>query len=137
MPVPQEYSGLLNAAVLGNNFYRVQRTRLHIHGDAGDVTSSGDRSKARIGTVPDYEVTLTQTSFNPGFNPFNVPFAFGLFSYTSVAIYPGGVAQGILFLDPNGMIDDFELDADANMLNPLMMHIVAAGGGNPTIWYPV
>ncbi len=151
MAIPTEYSGLLFAIRLtvtnaSNVFYRSQRTRLHIHGDTGDVTSGEDFSKRRIGTVPDWEITFTKASFDNGdvdgssMNPFNAPLNFVLFTYINrIQLYPGGVQTPPATFD-EGLIDDFELDQDANMLQPFSMHVVCANGEDPNeepTWYPV
>ncbi len=152
MAIPTEYSGLLFAIRLStdnasNVFYRSQRTRLHVHGDTGDVTSGEDFSKRRIGTVPDWEITFTKASFDNGsvdgvaMNPFSAPLSFTLFTYINrIQLYPGGVDAGVVSTFDEGLIDDFELDQDANMLQPFSMHVVCANGENPAeepVWYPV
>lgn len=152
MAIPTEYSGKLLAirlsmANVGAAFYRSQRTRVHIHGDTGDVTSGEDFSKRRLGTVPDWEVTYTKASFDNGtaqgvsMNPFNAPLNFELFTYIQrQQIYPGGIDEAIAHTFDEGLIDDFETDQDANMLSPFSLHVVCANGEDPTedpSWYPV
>lgn len=153
MAIPTEYPGLVFAirlAPAGSTtavFYRSQRTRLHIHGDTGDVTSGEDLSKRRIGTVPDWEITFTKASFDDGsvdgigMNPFSTPLNFVLFTYIGeIALFPGGVDVATASTFADGLIDDFELDQDANMLQPFSMHVVAASGEDPDEdppWWPI
>jgi hypothetical protein len=140
--------------------------RIHWHGETGDTTSGEDGSKSRLGTVPDWEITFTKASFDPGNNPFGVaastwtPTAslpgggaapgLRLFSFIpSIYIYPGGTAFagaiGIMRSQfNNGLVDDFEIDQDANMMSPFSMHVVCSDGGSvgnqsgqqTGSWYP-
>lgn len=145
MAAPKEYSGLLLGILVqpGNATYKAQRTRVHIHGDTGDVTSGLDTSKRRIGTVPDFEVTITKASFDPTSNPFAAPFNWVLFTFVpAIGIYPNfinvlNVNAGHQFT--YSLIDDIELDQDANMLQPLSLHLMCADGTSPYTagaWFP-
>jgi hypothetical protein len=139
-----EYAGLALAIRIslssGGPVYRAQRTRLHIHGDLGDTTSGEDGSKKRIGTVQDWELTITKASFDEGNNPFDAPFNFLLFgSVPYITIYPGGVTTAPVSILTGGMLDDIELDQDANMLQPLSLHFICANGNAPapvSQWLP-
>jgi len=142
MALPTEFSGLLLAirfvTASGNGIiYKAQRTRVHIHGDTGDVTSGEDLTKKRIGTVPDFEVTITKASYDPANNPFTGMMNFRLFMYiVTTSIFPGGVGTGHSFSFYNAILDDFELDQDANMLEPLSLHMVSGDGSqSPSTWY--
>ena len=136
--IPTELSGLLLAIRLGTTQYKAQRTRIHVHGDTGDVTSGEDGSKKRIGTVPDWEVTITKASFDPLNNPWDPPLNLFLFYYiTQMTIFPGGVAFGEYFQFVNGIIDDLELDQDANMLQPFTFHVMSGAGTSPALLYPI
>jgi hypothetical protein len=131
-----EYSGLELAVRINGVQYRCQRVRTHRHGETGDVTSGEDSSKRRIGTVPDWEVTLTKASFDPDNNLYSdnpATWDFRLFDVVDVLdIYPGGVAAGIFDTFTGGIIDDLDMDMDANMLEPFTCHIVCADGTDTT-----
>jgi hypothetical protein len=156
---PSEYAGLLFAirfsAPPGSGpsagLYNSQRTRIHIHGETGDVTSGEDFSKKRIGTVPDFEFTCTKASFDPNNNPFriaSIPIGLPaggmkLFSFIpAISFYIGGInippaGPEAPFVFLNSIVDDLELDQDANMLSPFSFTGRCASGQATTGWYPL
>ncbi len=134
-----DYVGLDIAIRIDGLAYRAQRVRVHLHGEAGDLTSGEDLSKRRKGTVPDFEVTITKASFDDSANQniFAAPRGYKLFdTIDNLAIFPGGVDEDPQFTFTDAMIDDFDMDTDANMLSPLSFHCVCSNGETPDDWYP-
>ena len=124
-----DYAGINLAIRINGAVYRAQRVRIHRHGEVGDVTSGEDLSKRRIGTVPDWEATIVKASFDITNNIYADPWNFTLFDVIDLLeIFPGGITGDPVDTLTGGLIDDFDLDMDANMLEPFTMHVVCADG---------
>jgi hypothetical protein len=122
-----EYSGSDGALRIDGQVFNFSRLRVHIHGDAGDISVSEFAAKRRNGTLQDWELTITQPSFNPNQNPWNAPLNLDLFSYHDVQFFPGGI--GTDFYDfTGGLIDDVIHDDDVNQEQPFEVHVVCGSG---------
>lgn len=130
-----EFVGIDMAITLNGVNYLAQRVRVRVHGELGDLTSGGDLSKRRKGTVPDFEVTITKASFSndANQNPFSAPLSLALFDDVDIVVIPG---LGISWVFTNAIVDEFDQDTDANMLSPLSLHAVCADGTTTANWYP-
>lgn len=134
MAEPTEYAGHEARLIIDGLEYRFQRLRVRVHGETGDVTSSGDSSKRRKGTIKDAEVTVTKASFDPSANPFALVTPILLHSFHNITIEPGGqVGDNDQYVLNDMLVDDVDHEFDANMMQPVTFHAVCGGGEEITM----